>query len=106
TVITAEAGLNLSPQMELRVEPLVQPGDRVAQGAPILKDRRRPECVITAPMSGHIAELEIGPGRRLTSLIIYREDNGARHTYDIRAASSEISGAAGASALRTLLQVS
>ena len=106
TVITAEAGLNLSPQMELRVEPLVQPGDRVAQGAPILKDRRRPECVITAPMSGHIAELELGPGRRLTSLIIYREDNGDRHAYDIRAANTEISGAAGASALRTLLQVS
>lgn len=106
TVITGEAGLNLGQQAELRVEPLVRTGDRVAQGAPILKDRRRPECVITAPMSGHIAELEIGPGRKLTSLLVYKDDKGESHIYDTGAANTETSSDTGTSALRTLLQTS
>lgn len=106
TVITAEAGLNLGPQNDLRVEPLVQAGDAVAQGAPILRDRRRLECVVTAPMSGRVAELEIGTGRRLTSLVVYRDDRGERHAYDIDAARAELDGDGGSEALRELLQSS
>ena len=106
TVITAEAGLNLGPQRDLRVEPLVQAGDAVAQGAPILRDRRRAEFVLTAPMSGRIAELEIGTGRRLTNLVIYRDDRGDRHTYEIDAARAELDEDGGPDALRGLLQAS
>lgn len=105
-VITAEAGLNLDPQMDLRVEPLAQVGEAVAQGAPILRDRRRPECVITAPMAARIAEMEIGAGRRLGSVLLYREDGAERHRYDTREAQDEVADAGGTAGLRRLLQAS
>src|SRR5690606_18612686 len=95
TVFTAEAGVSLPPLMEFRVEPLAEAGSLVAQGAPILRDRRRPECIITAPISGRVSELEIGAGRRLTNLIIQREDPTERHEYDIHAALGEIEGGSG-----------
>ena len=92
TVITAEAGVNLPPWMEFRVERLVEVGSRVAQGTPILRDRRRPECLITAPISGRLSELETGAGRRLTSLIVQAEGSGERHQYDAKLALGELEG--------------
>lgn len=103
TVITAEAGLNVPHRLRMRIEPLVQVGERVVQGAPILRDRRRPECVIVAPASGRIAELDIGAGRRLNSLRIHTEDDGSSFAYDTSAALAGV--AAGSSLqLRELLQ--
>ncbi|MFD2648335.1 Na(+)-translocating NADH-quinone reductase subunit A [Devosia albogilva] len=106
TVITAEAGVNLPPWMEFRVERLVEVGSRVAQGTPILRDRRRPECLITAPISGRLSELETGAGRRLTSLIVQAEGSGERHQYDAKLALGELEGGNGSTALRQLLQSS
>ncbi|SCY97403.1 Na+-transporting NADH:ubiquinone oxidoreductase subunit A [Microvirga guangxiensis] len=103
-MITAEAGLNLGSQIDFRAEPLVKAGDHVAQGAPILRDRRRHECIITAPMAGRVAELEMGAGRRLASLVLYAEDRDDRHAYEVGAASDEIACGEGSAALRRLLQ--
>ena len=104
TVITAEAGLNLGALADLRAEPLVAVGDSVSQGAPILRDRRRSECIVTAPMSGRVAELEIGAGRRLASLVIHRDERDARHDFETHAAREELAGDGGSAALRQLLQ--
>ncbi|MBF0680088.1 MAG: Na(+)-translocating NADH-quinone reductase subunit A [Devosia sp.] len=104
THITAEAGLSLGPHMDLRAESLVQLGDVVKQGQPILRDRRRPECVVTAPMSGRVIELEIGPGRRLSSLVIASDDGLDPHLYEARPANDEMFGSSGSDALRALLQ--
>ena len=104
THITAEAGLLLGPQMHLRAEPLVQLDDLVKQGQPILRDRRRPECVVTAPMSGRVIALEIGAGRRLASLVIAAADNVEPHIHDARSAMDDLSGGSGSDALRALLQ--
>lgn len=106
TVITAEAGVSLPWSMEFRVEPLAEVGSLVAQGAPVLRDRRRPECVITAPIEGRLSELEIGAGRRLTTLVVQREGPSARHEYDTRAALGEIQSESGSTAMRELLQQS
>lgn len=102
--ITVEAGLSLGPQMQIRAEPLVEVGSTVMQGEPILRDRRRPECVVTAPMSGRVIELEIGAGRRLASLVVASGDRLDAHAFDARPAGDELSGDSGADALRALLQ--
>ena len=105
-ILTSEAGVSLPPWMEFRVEPLAEVGSRVAQGKPLLRDRRRPECIITAPISGRLSELETGAGRRLTSLIIQGEGSGERHQYDTQSALEELEGGSGSTALRQLLQSS
>ena len=105
THVTAEAGISLDPHTDLRVEALAAAGDRVAQGMPLLRDRRHPEYVVTAPMAGTVAELQIGAGRRLSSLVIHRDDAAGVHQYDTRAARAELE-AEGSSELRGLLQAS
>lgn len=103
--MTAEAGINLGAHPDFRVQPLAEAGARVLQGAPVARDRRRPERVITAPMTGHVAELTTGPGQRLGSLVFYAEEgNAERHIYDVRSANAELEAAEGSAALRALLQ--
>lgn len=104
TVFTAEAGLALDPLFDLRVEPLVAKGEEVQQGQPILRDRRRPHCVITAAMAGEVADLQLGPGRRLESLILYGGQNEARHLYETASSNKEVNTGGNAVALRALLQ--
>lgn len=105
TVLTAEAGINLGLRSDFRADPLVNIGDQVLQGAPVLRDRRRPECVVTAPMTARIAEQDIGARRRLQSLVFHAEDgNDERHLYDVHAANAEIEAGKESAALRSLLQ--
>ncbi len=104
THLTVEAGLSLGPQMQLRAEPLVEVGETVKQGAPVLRDRRRPECILTAPMSGRVIELEIGAGRRLSNLVIASGDHLEAQVYDTRDARGEVAAGSGSDALRALLQ--
>lgn len=104
TILTAEAGLAPDPLLDLRAEPLVNPGEQVEQGQPILRDRRRPHCVITAPMAGEVADLQLGAGRRLESLTIYGGEKIARHRYQTASANREVNAGGSADGLRTLLQ--
>lgn len=104
TIFTAEAGLALDPLLDLRVEPLVAKGEEVQQGQPILRDRRRPHCVITASMTGEVADLQLGAGRRLESLLLYGSRTEARHRYEASSANEEVNTGADADALRALLQ--
>lgn len=106
TVITAEAGLNLDPLIDIRIEALVQPGETVALGTPILKDRRHPEWVVTAPMGGRVAQLELGAGRRQANLLIHHDEKVKPHQFDVRAARAEGDRGNGDNALRELLQSS
>lgn len=89
TVLTDEAALTAPQGIDFRVEALATEGDMVAQGAPILQSRRDPRIVLTAPMTGRVARIELGPGRRLSRLVIFREGDAAdRHRYqpgDLRA---------------------
>lgn len=106
TVITVEGGLNLDPLIVMRMEALVQPGDRVALGTPILKDRRNSGWIVTAPMGGRVAQLELGTGRRQANLLIHHDNKVKPHQFDVRAAHSECEGGNGGTALRELLQAS
>ena len=84
--ITEEAGLTATWEEDFRVEPLVDEGDRVAQGAPVLRSRRYPEIVVTAPMACRVAKIGLNAGRRLSRIVFYSESDAGRHEFDTRAA--------------------
>ena len=54
----------------VKLESLCKPGDRVQAGDAVLRDIRRPQIVLTAPVGGEIARIERGSRRRLLSLQI------------------------------------
>jgi Na+-transporting NADH:ubiquinone oxidoreductase subunit A len=81
THITEEAAITARPDEDFRVDLLVREGDRVAQGAPVLRSRRYPEIVVTAPMAARIATIDLGPGRRLSQMVFFREPEGGRHEF-------------------------
>ena len=100
--ITEEAGLTAAWEEDFRVEPLVDEGDRVAQGAPVLRSRRHPEIVVTAPMACRVAKIGLNAGRRLSRIVFYSESDAGRHEFDTRAAK----GLDDSAAVRTALQES
>lgn len=85
---TEEAAVTAYAAEDLRVDPLVAEGDRVSQGAPILRLRRHPEIALTAPMAARVASIDLGPGRRLSQFVLFREPGGDRYSHDPIAAGS------------------
>ena len=49
---------------------LVKEGDRVLSGSPVLADKKRPEILITAPVSGTVKEIVRGDKRKLLEVRI------------------------------------
>lgn len=49
---------------------LVQPGDRVRLGQPILEDKKNPGVLYTAPAAGTVAEVNRGAKRKFESVVI------------------------------------
>ena len=49
-------------------ELLCESGDPVSAGQAIMRDARRPEILLTAPVAGRVARVERGARRRLLSL--------------------------------------
>lgn len=80
-IITEEAAINASSDSELRVTMLVEEDELVAQGAPILKLRHHPEIMQVAPMAGRVAAIDLAPGRRLSEIRLFREDDVGRRQY-------------------------
>ncbi len=56
-------------------EPACQPGDKLAAGAVVMRDARRPEIAITTPVSGEVVKIDFGARRKLTSLQIELDEN-------------------------------
>lgn len=86
TRITDQCALFSRPDEDDRVDMLVSAGDKVAQGAPVLRSRRHPELVQVAPAAGQVAAVELGPGRRLSHVTIFHEPAAGRFTHDVAAA--------------------
>lgn len=86
--ITEEAGITATSEDDFRIEALVREDDRIAQGAPVLRSRRQPEIVMTAPMPARVAEIDLGPGRRLSRIIFFHEQDAGRHEFDTRSVKS------------------
>ncbi len=86
TLVTEEAALTAQLKEDFRVEPLVEEGALVAQGAPVLASRRNPAFQVTAPMPGRVASLRLGPGHRLSSILFFHEPDAGRYSWDTAAA--------------------
>lgn len=84
--IIDQSALFASPADDFRVEMLVAPGDRVAQGAPVLRSRRNPELALVAPVAGDVAAIDLGPGRRLAQVLFFHDAEAGRHEHDVSAA--------------------
>lgn len=85
TRITDQAALFARPEDDFRIDLLVAEGDRVAQGAPVLRSRRDPELTLVAPVAGEVASIELGPGRRLSHMLFFHMPDGGRHLHDVGA---------------------
>ncbi|MDO5631775.1 MAG: Na(+)-translocating NADH-quinone reductase subunit A [Paracoccus sp. (in: a-proteobacteria)] len=80
--LTEEAALGPGFPPDFRVDPLVKQGDMVAQGQPVLRDRRHPDLCVTAPMGGRVARIDTGPGRVLRYVLFFRDQGADRHRFD------------------------
>lgn len=83
TRITDQCALFARPEEDFRVEVLVAERDKVAQGAPVLRSRRRPELVLVAPVAGEVAQIDLGPGRRLSHVLFFHGPDAGRHSHDV-----------------------
>jgi Na+-transporting NADH:ubiquinone oxidoreductase subunit A len=95
--LTDEAAVTARASEDLRVDPVVGEGDIVGQGAPLLRLRRHPGIVLTAPMAGRVASIELGPASRLTQAVLFLDAGGDRFRHDT-------SDTTDVAALRRLLQ--
>ena len=91
TIITDQCALVARPQDDFRVDLLVSEGDRVAQGAPVLRSRKHPDLVVVAPVAGEVAQIELGPGRRLSQILFFHDPRGDRYVHT--GASGNLAGA-------------
>src|SRR5690606_17224286 len=85
TQITDQCALFARPDDDVRVDMLVAPGDRIAQGAPVLRSRRHPELVLVAPVAGEVAAADLGPGKRLSHVLFFHDAKAGRHEHDVSA---------------------
>ena len=83
TVITDQCALTARAEEDFRVDLLVAEGDRVAQGAPVLRARRDPALVLVAPVAGEVASIDLGPGRRLSHVVFFHASEAGRHEHAV-----------------------
>jgi Na+-transporting NADH:ubiquinone oxidoreductase subunit A len=56
-------------------EAVCQTGDKVAAGATVIRDARRPQIALTTAVSGEVVKIEYGARRKLASLQIEPDEN-------------------------------
>lgn len=66
--------LNLEPFSDLRFKVLVQVGDRVKIGTPLVENKAQPGQFFAAPACGVVTEIRRGLKRRLTDIVIERDE--------------------------------
>ncbi|MCK8484226.1 Na(+)-translocating NADH-quinone reductase subunit A [Aliiroseovarius sp. S2029] len=90
-VITQEAGIRTPAGRSLRITPLVGEGDLVAQGAPVACLRDAPQVQLVAPMPGRVARISLQPGRKLSEIVLFREEGGDVMRHDVADTSTRAS---------------
>ncbi len=80
--VTEEAAVTAQAFEDLRVETLVAEDALVEQGAPLARLRHHPAIVLTAPMAGRVASIDLGPGHRLSQIVLFREPGAGRRRRD------------------------
>lgn len=67
-----------------RFEVLAHPGDIVSMGQPVLRDRRKPEILFTAPVAGTVSKLSRGPKRSIVSFQIESAGESLATAFDVK----------------------
>lgn len=70
---------------DTRFDIVTDPGATVIAGETVLRDRKRPEICLSAPVSGTVTEIKRGPRRSLISLQIDRDNLQRRREFDFPA---------------------
>ncbi len=71
---SARLALDLSPFAEVRLRLLVQLGDAVSLGQPLAENKSAPGHFFVSPASGKVVEIRRGDKRRLTAIVIERDE--------------------------------
>ncbi|MDJ1006179.1 MAG: Na(+)-translocating NADH-quinone reductase subunit A [Paracoccaceae bacterium] len=87
-VVTEEAGLVPPASQPLQVTLLVREGDLVARGAAVACLRHTPDLCLVAPIAGRVARIALLPGRRLSEIVLFRDDDGGAERHPTGAAAS------------------
>ncbi|MBM1218987.1 Na(+)-translocating NADH-quinone reductase subunit A [Ponticoccus sp. SC2-23] len=97
-VVTEEAGVRPPRGASLHVTPLVSEGEVVAKGAALACLRHAPDICFAAPIAGRVARLDLLPGRKLSEIVLFRENEDAVEHHDTSRAGT-------AAGVRHLMQV-
>lgn len=87
----------------LRAKLLVEQGDRVRQGQPLVADRRDPRIVYTAPGGGTVAAIHLGERRALRAVVVSLDGDGDAVRFPVHAPSA-LPSLARETVIDTLLQ--
>lgn len=98
-VVTEEAAIQSPEGPALRVTPLVTEGDIVAKGAAVACLRHAPDICFVAPIAGRVAQISLLPGRKLSEIVLFRDESGGVERHETTA-SATVGG------LRRLMQSS
>ncbi|SHG88987.1 Na(+)-translocating NADH-quinone reductase subunit A [Marivita hallyeonensis] len=96
-VVTEEAAIRPPLGRAVAVTPLVKEGDTVARGAALACLRHAPDVCFAAPIAGKVARMSLLPGRRMSEIVLFRDDSGGVETHDTNKADTQ-------SGLRRLMQ--
>jgi len=96
-VITEEAAVQPPDGHALPVTPLVAEGDTVARGAAVACLRHSPDICFVAPIAGHVARVSLLPGRKLSEIVLFRDESGGIERHETAASAT-------AGGLRRLMQ--
>ncbi|NNL73174.1 MAG: Na(+)-translocating NADH-quinone reductase subunit A [Silicimonas sp.] len=81
-VVTEEAAVRPPVGPSVHVTPLVAEGDVVAQGAAVACLRHAPDVAFVSPIAGRIAQVSLLPGKKLSEIILFRDEGGAVERHD------------------------
>lgn len=98
-VVTEEAAVQSPAGHSLAVTLLVAEGETVARGAAVACLRHAPDICLVAPIAGRVARISLLPGRKLSEIVLFREQSGGVERH-------ETSASATAGGLRGLMQAS
>jgi Na+-transporting NADH:ubiquinone oxidoreductase subunit A len=79
----ATCGLLGRDYQDVRLQVIADEGSAVKAGEAVLCDRRRPEILLTSPVSGTVTSVHRGARRKLISLEISSDDKGDSNQFDI-----------------------
>jgi Na+-transporting NADH:ubiquinone oxidoreductase subunit A len=87
-VVTEEAAIQAPAGPALQITALVEEGDTVPRGAVVACLRHAPDVCLVSPLPGRVARISLLPGRKLSEIVLFREDTDGIERHDTAMAQS------------------